>query len=170
MPATIRRFSLSDEGFARTSVREKHAEPCNAVQDVTACTMQRQAKRLRAETEATAYSTIAPGFGKGRISAGTGSKLAVGKPACKRPFLSCTGRGAVFLFGQAPKRKIGGRRAPPLPGAEKRGLSAPQPRHWRSVAKQDREWHLRQGGCNTQGTVCKPAGEERIATSLRSLQ
>ena len=27
----------------------------------------------------------------------------------KRPFLSSTGRGAVFLFGQVPKRKIGGR-------------------------------------------------------------
>ena len=34
------------------------------VQNLTACTMQRQAKRLRAETEATDYSTIAPGFGK----------------------------------------------------------------------------------------------------------
>ena len=33
------------------------------VQNLTACTMQRQAKRLRAETGATAYSTIAPDFG-----------------------------------------------------------------------------------------------------------
>ena len=49
---------------------------------------------------------------------------------------------------------MGGRRAPPLPGAEKGGLSAPQPRHWRSVAKQDREWQLRQDGRNTQLTVC----------------
>ena len=54
---------------------------------VTACTMQRQAKRLRAETEATACSTIAPVFGKPQISAGTGSKLVSRKPAWKRPFL-----------------------------------------------------------------------------------
>ena len=127
MPATIRRFSLSDEGFARTSVREKHAEPGDTVQDVTACTMQRQAKRLRAETGATDYSTIAPGYGQPRISAGTGSKLVNGKPAWKRP----------FLFG---------RRAPPLPAADEGGLSAPQPRLWRAVAKQDRKRHLRQGG------------------------
>ena len=63
VPATIRPAYLSDKGFGRTSGREKHAEPSNTVQIVTACTMQRQAKRLRAETEATAFSTIAPGFG-----------------------------------------------------------------------------------------------------------
>ena len=89
--------------------------------------MQRQAKRLRAETEATAYSTIAPSYGQPRISAGTGSTIAGRKPAWKRP----------FLFG---------RRAPPLPAADEGGLSAPQPRLWRAVAKQDRERHSRQGG------------------------
>ena len=45
---------------------------------------------------------------KGRTSAGISSKFVSRKPACKRPFLSCTGRGAVFLFGKT-KRKIGGR-------------------------------------------------------------
>ena len=104
VPATIRRFSLSDEGFARTSVREKHAEPSDTVQDVTACTMQRQAKRLRAETGATDYSTIAPGYGQPRISAGTGSKLVNGKPAWKRPFLF--GVQEPFLFsGKYRKEK-----------------------------------------------------------------
>ena len=64
---------------------------------------------------------------QGRSSAGTGSTFVSGKPAWKRP----------FLFG---------RRAPPLPAADEGGLSAPQPRLWRAVAKQDRKRHLRQGG------------------------
>ena len=128
MPATIRPAYLSDKGFGPTSGREKHAEPSDTVRDVTARTTQRQAKRLRAETEATDYSTIAPGFWEqGRISARIGLTFVSGKPAWKRP----------FLFG---------RRVPPLPAADEGGLSAPQPRLWRAVAKQDRKRHLRQGG------------------------
>ena len=62
----------------------------------------------------------------------------------QRPFLSSTGRGAIFLFGKT-KRRWGARR-PPLPGADTGGRRAPQPRPWRAVAKQAREGHLRQGG------------------------
>ena len=34
----------------------------------------------------------------------------------------------------------------PLPVADAGGAQFPQLRHWRAVAKQAREWHLRQGG------------------------
>ena len=104
---------------------------------------------------------------KRRIVAGTRPAACHSVSRTRRPFLSSTGRGAVFLFGKT-KRKIGGRRAPPLPGAEKGGLSAPQPRHWRSVAnwrsvaKQDREWHSRQGGSIAQLAACKPAGRNGL--------
>ena len=39
-------------------------------------------------------------------------------------------------------------KAPPLPVAEKGGACALQPRHWRAVAKQAREWH-----CGKAATV-----------------
>ena len=35
---------------------------------------------------------------------------------------------------------------PPLPVAEKGGPQFPQPRHWRAVAKQAREWHCGKAG------------------------
>ena len=103
MPATIRRFSLSDEGFARTSVREKHAEPSDTVQDITACTMQRQAKRLRAETEATAYSTIAPGFGKKQVIRGDRLEECRRETRVEAPFSSGPGADHL-LFGKTKRR------------------------------------------------------------------
>ena len=37
----------------------------------------------------------------------------------------------------------------PLPVADAGGTQFPQPRHWRAVVKQAREWHSRQGGRKT---------------------
>ena len=43
-------------------------------------------------------------------------------------------------------RGVKGNCRPPLPVAEAGGMQLPQPRHWRAVVKQAREWHSRQGG------------------------
>ena len=56
------------------------------------------------------------------------------------------------------------RRAPPLPVADEGGLSAPQLRLSRAVAKQDRERHSQQGG-----RTVAPTKEGRIATAVCAL-
>ena len=128
VPATIRPAYLSDKGFGRTSGREKHAEPNNTVQKPhrlhDAAPSEAAPRGNRGDS---LFHDCTQFWEQGRISAGTSSKLVSGEPAWKRP----------FLFG---------RRAPPLPAADEGGLSAPQPRLWRAVAKQDRKRHLRQGG------------------------
>ena len=106
MPATIRPAYWSDKGFARSSGREKHAEPGDPVQVVTACTMQRQAKRLRAETEATDYSTIAPGLRKTSDIRGYRLKACQRETRVEAPFSLWSPR-TVSLFGQVPKREMG---------------------------------------------------------------
>ena len=54
---------------------------------------------------------------------------------------------ATVAAGSLPVLPRGqGNCGPPLPVADAGGTQFPQPRHWRAVAKQAREWHSRQGG------------------------
>ena len=68
--------------------------------------MQRQAKRLRAETEATACSTIAPGFEKSPDIRGDQLNDGQRETRVEAPFSLWSPR-TVSLFGQVPKREMG---------------------------------------------------------------
>ena len=52
----------------------------------------------------------------------------------------------VFPLDSPLLRGVKGNCGLPLPAAGAGGTQFPQPRHWRAVVKQAREWQMRQGG------------------------
>ena len=97
--------AIVEKAVAPVSARRRFAWRC-MVQAVTSCTaLHGSACFSLTEVRAKPSSDKE----KRRIVAGTRLTACHSVSRTQRPFLSYTGRGAVFLFGQAPKRKIGGR-------------------------------------------------------------
>ncbi len=97
--------AIVEKAVAPVSARRRFAWRC-MVQAVTSCTVL-LGSACFSLTEVRPKPS--PDKEKRRIVAGTRLTACHSVSRTRRPFLSYTGRGAVFLFGQAPKRKIGGR-------------------------------------------------------------